>query len=131
LVNQSITNDRLPDMLYQQTGEGGSAVLAANGTASSPWMVVQPGVIARFTNTGGYLRTNLLELRILPAAARAGGGLLHTAADATDAGAGPTLGGILGTDGSQSNLIGYPIGQASQAPLITPQLPLPYIGIRG
>ena len=111
LANKEITDDRLPELLYQQNGEGGAILRAAGGAKPSPWAEILPGVIARYTIIGGYMSNNLLEFRVTTSAAPAN----------------PTLAQILGMDETQwphgpVNLIGYPIGHGAQIPIITPIL---------
>lgn len=66
LANQTVSDERLPDMLYQPTGDGLPRVLPdAKDPKQSPWAEIYPGVLGRFTDVGGYLQANLLELRVL------------------------------------------------------------------
>ena len=110
LMDQSISDDQMPDLLYQRTGGGGPMVV---GTASpSWWCEVLPGVIARYTIIDGYLGKNLLEFRI-------------TSRALTAYPTGPTLAEIIGMDETKwpkgpDNLIGYPVGTPSQIPIIVP-----------
>jgi hypothetical protein len=105
LSDASISDDQLPDMLYQRTGSG---PMVATGDASpSPWSEVLPGVIARYTIVEGYLGKNLLEFRVTASAGNI------------------TLAQIMGVDETKwpkgpDDLIGYSIGSPAQIPIIVP-----------
>ncbi|MEH1822775.1 MAG: hypothetical protein V7L31_27505 [Nostoc sp.] len=69
LADQTISAERLPDLLYDPTGDGLPRVLpAAKDSSPSPWAEVQSGVFARFTVIEGNLGRNLLEFRVTPKA---------------------------------------------------------------
>jgi hypothetical protein len=69
LANQTISAERLPDMLYEPTGDGLPRVLpAAKDSSPSHWAEVKPGVFARFTVIEGNLGKNLFEFRVTPKA---------------------------------------------------------------
>jgi hypothetical protein len=69
LADQTISSERLPDMLYEPTGDGLPRVLPASKDASpSHWAEIKPGVFARFTVIEGNLGRNLLEFRVTPKA---------------------------------------------------------------
>jgi hypothetical protein len=69
LANQTISAERLPDMLYEPTGDGLPRVLpAVKDSSPSLWAEVQPGVFARFTVIEGNLGKNLFEFRVTPKA---------------------------------------------------------------
>jgi hypothetical protein len=71
LSDQTIAAERLPDMLYEPTGDGLPRVLpAAKESSPSPWAEVQPGIFARFSVIEGNLGRNLLEFRITPKAGK-------------------------------------------------------------
>ncbi|MBH8571601.1 hypothetical protein I8752_00875 [Nostocaceae cyanobacterium CENA369] len=72
LADQTISAERLPDMLYEPTGDGLPRVLpAAKDSSPSPWAEVQPGIFARFTVIEGNLGRNLFEFRVTPKASAA------------------------------------------------------------
>ncbi|MEH2261701.1 hypothetical protein [Nostoc sp.] len=72
LSNQTISAERLPDMLYEPTGDGLPRVLPASKDSSpSHWAEIQPGVFARFTVIEGNLGKNLFEFRVTPKASAA------------------------------------------------------------
>jgi hypothetical protein len=69
LADQTISAERLPDMLYEPTGDGLPRVLPPSKDSSpSPWAEIQPGVFARFTVIEGNLGKNLFEFRVTPKA---------------------------------------------------------------
>ncbi|MBN3910218.1 MAG: hypothetical protein HWQ35_27850 [Nostoc sp. NMS1] len=69
LADQTISAERLPDMLYEPTGDGLPRVLpAVKDSSPSLWAEVQPGVFARFTVIEGNLGKNLFEFRVTPKA---------------------------------------------------------------
>ncbi|MEH2336017.1 hypothetical protein [Nostoc sp.] len=72
LTNQTISAERLPDMLYEPTGDGLPRVLpAAKDSSPSHWAEIKSGVFARFTVIEGNLGRNLLEFRVTPQASAA------------------------------------------------------------
>lgn len=123
LADQTISAERLPDMLYEPTGDGLPRVLpAAKDSSPSPWAEVKPGIFGRFTVVEGNLGKNLFEFRVTPKASAAINNStmvatkdwdknLEVSKVATNV---PTLGGLIGADGS-TGLIGYSIGRPSQA----------------
>ncbi len=133
LTDQSISDDQLPNLLYQQADPGGNPVLASDSNHPSPWIQVRPGVIARYTIVGGYLQKNLFEFRIMPSAtaSRAGNSGLSTAqftlADNTQqyTDTDLTVCQIMSMDESDwsdsaPDFIGYPIDDPAQCPIIVP-----------
>jgi hypothetical protein len=69
LADQTIAAERLPDMLYEPTGDGLPRVLpAAKDSSPSRWAEIRPGVFARFTVIEGNLGRNLFEFRVTPKA---------------------------------------------------------------
>lgn len=72
LSDKTISAERLPEMLYEPTGDGLPRVLPAEKNSSpSHWAEVKPGVFARFTVIEGNLGRNLFEFRITPKASAA------------------------------------------------------------
>ena len=137
LANTTVSDERLPDMLYEPSGDGLPRVLPdAKSRTDSPWAEICPGVLARFTVEGGYCRPNLFELRVLPSTystlesyhiqswdspiQSAGGVTLSNAMGLTDmrapgsGGGDPTL-----------PLDAYPISAGAQIPTIAPILGCP------
>lgn len=72
LADQTISAERLPDMLYEPTGDGLPRMLPPSQDSSpSRWAEVQPGIFARFTVIEGNLGKNLFEFRVTPKASAA------------------------------------------------------------
>jgi len=141
LSDQTISAERLPEMLYEPTNDGLPRVLPASKDSSpSPWGKVQPGVFARFTVIEGYLGRNLLEFRIMPKVSAVINDPAITVANKWDKKLqvseipaavinAPTLAKVMGMNDStgQSSplLIGYSIGHPAQA-LISSMVFSPY-----
>ena len=123
LANQTISAERLPDMLYEPTGDGLPRVLpAAKDSSPSHWAEVKPGVFARFTVIEGNLGRNLFEFRVTPKAIAAINNSVTVFAQNLDKSLqvgesttkAPTLAKIMGMDDS-IGLIGYSKRFAAQA----------------
>jgi hypothetical protein len=131
LADQTIAAERLPDMLFEPTGNGLPRVLPPSKDDSpSRWAEVKPGVFARFTVVGGHLGRNLFEFRVTPKASAAIDNSDTIVAQDRDKSLlfgkaitnAPTLQQILGGDYSPNSpepqellLIGYSISRPSQA----------------
>lgn len=72
LADTTLSAERLPEMLYEPTGDGLPRKLPdMTGQPPSRWSEIRPGVLARFTVLEGNLGRNRLEFRITPAAIEA------------------------------------------------------------
>ena len=105
LFDSTIAADRMPDMLYQRLGPGDAMQLPADPGHPSPWMQIANGILVRFTDIQGNLGNNQLDIRIAP----------NTQV---------TLDQIInGVDQEAGlGLVGYPIGQPAQNPILEPKL---------
>jgi hypothetical protein len=75
LADKTISAERMPDMLYQATGNGSPPVVSpAPNESPSKWSEIQPGVFGRFTVIQQNLGRNLLEFRITPGAIKPAAG---------------------------------------------------------
>lgn len=71
LADQTISAENLPERLFEISGDGTPWRLdPSTSPHPSPWSVIRPGVIARFTIEQGFSGTNLLEFRISDVTAR-------------------------------------------------------------
>jgi len=68
LANNAIEDDKLPDLLYQAGNDPSPRVAPAQYGENSQWNEIRKGVYARLVITGGNLRENRMDLRILPEA---------------------------------------------------------------
>ena len=69
LADQTATAERMPDLLYEKTGDGSPRILPPEEhPEASPWSEVRPGVLARFIVFDGRMGQNLYEFRITPEA---------------------------------------------------------------
>ncbi|QLE55432.1 hypothetical protein [Nostoc sp. TCL26-01] len=67
LADQTISAERLPDLLYEPTGDGLPRLLPPSQDSSpSRWAEIKPGIFARFTVIEGHLGRNLFEFRVTP-----------------------------------------------------------------
>jgi guanyl-specific ribonuclease Sa len=136
LMDQAISNERLPDLLYQPE-DGLPRVLDGGPDAGkSPWAEIQPGVIARLNVVEGVKGRNLFEFRVTEKAGKAassnGSGGAHMLLASLSPQPQvqllifPVLEEILGLAGAigegelaeEELLIGYPIGQQAMQPMI-------------
>ncbi|MEH2134128.1 MAG: hypothetical protein V7K86_26655 [Nostoc sp.] len=126
LANQTISAERLPDLLYEPTGDGLPRVLPPSQDSSlSPWAEIKPGIFARFTVIEGNLGRNLFEFRVTPRAnaainnsdtvATKGLNKNLQVSDTTTNQAVVTLAKIFDYGADGVLFIGYAIGRAAQA----------------
>ena len=71
LANNAIQEDKLPDLLYEAGNDPSPRVAPAQYGENSQWNEIRKGVYARLVITGGNLRENRMDLRILPEALHA------------------------------------------------------------
>jgi hypothetical protein len=142
LADQTISAERLPDVLYEPQPDGLPRVLPPSSSPKpSPWAEIRQGVVGRLTVQQGNFGRNLFELRI-SASARSQHASSRPAirttnsvfaqsflpqselADAAE-NVGVTLTQVLGLGiqnaaADASLLIGYSIGKAAQALIVLP-----------
>ncbi|MES1224766.1 MAG: toxin glutamine deamidase domain-containing protein, partial [Bacteroidota bacterium] len=128
LANKVIAGERLPDMLYQQTGDRTPMKLSDQKGSPSPWIILQQNVIARFTVQQGYLGHNLLELRVFNNVGsnfrKLNSGLQAVRPEISFYQQPTTLRNIMNGSGAIDGmgLMAFSIGRAAQAPILAPSL---------
>ncbi len=108
LNKKNLSPDQLSDKLFEHT----SSIMKENeglDDTTSRWIAVNKNIIARFIVDSGNLKDNLLEFRIL-----------NDAKDKPNI----TLNDIMEGSGDDEgeSLMGYPIGQGAQIPIIEPDV---------